>query len=62
VIKAVLQLQPPWKPSKIGRKGYNFRLVAICCILKEGFNESYDGIEACAKDSETLKQGYDELP
>ncbi|MGC9385192.1 MAG: transposase [Kosmotogaceae bacterium] len=62
VIKAVLQLQLPWKPSKIGRKGHDSRLVAICCILKEGFNESYDGIEAYVKDSETLKQDYDELP
>jgi len=62
VIKAVLQLQPPWKPSKIGRKGHNPQLVAICCILKEGLNETYDSIEAYVKDSETLKQKYDKLP
>ena len=58
IVKAVQQLPPPWKPNKLGRRGYDPKIVAICCILKEGFNQTYDGIEAHIKDSETLKQHY----
>lgn len=62
VIKAVNQLPPPWKPKKRGRKGHDPKKVAVCCILKVGFNHTYDGIEAYIKDSETLHQFYDDLP
>lgn len=62
VIKAVNQLQPPWKPKKLGRNGHDPKKVAVCCILKVGFNQTYDSIEAYTKDSETLHQFYDDLP
>ena len=62
VIKAVQQLPPPWKPSKIGRKGHEPKEVATGCILKVGFNQTYDGIEAYLKESETFKQHFDDLP
>lgn len=58
VIKAVHQLPPPWKPPKRGRKGHDSQAVAVGCILKVGFNLSYDGIEAFIKDSETLQHYY----
>lgn len=62
VIKAVHQLPPPWKPSKKGRKGHDPQTVAVGCVLKVGFNQTYDGIEAQIKDSEIIKQHYAELP
>jgi len=62
VIKAVYQLPPPWELKSRGRKGYDPRLVAICCILKVAFNLSFDGIEAYIKDSVVLRQHYQHLP
>jgi hypothetical protein len=62
VIKAVHQLPPPWKSNKKGRKGHDPQTVAIGCILKVGFNQTYDSIEAHMKDSETLKQHCTSLP
>jgi len=62
VIKAVQQLSYPWKPSKIGRKGHDPKKVTTGCILKVGFNQTYDGIEAYLKDSETFKKHFDDLP
>ena len=62
VIKAVNQLPPPWKPKNRGRKGYDPKLVAVCCILKIAFNLSFDGIEAYIKDSMILKKYYQDLP
>jgi transposase len=62
VIKAVQQLPPPWKPCKVGRNGHDLKEVATGCILKVGFNQTYDGIEAYLKESETFKQCYDDLP
>ena len=55
VIKAVHRLPPPWQPNKKGRKGHNPKTVAIGCLLKVGFNQTYDGIEAHMKDSQTLQ-------
>lgn len=62
VIKTVNKLPPPWKSNKLGRRGYDPRLVAICCIIKIGFNLTYDGIEAYLKDSKIFKQYYTDLP
>jgi len=62
VCKAVKQLPPPWKPNKKGRRGHNPREVAAGCILKVGFNQTYDGIEAYLKESETFKQYFDGTP
>jgi transposase len=62
VIKAVKQIPPPWKPKQKGRKGHDPKTVTIGCILKIGFNQTYDGIEAHIKDSETLKQHYKDIP
>ena len=58
VVKAVQHLPSPWIPNRLGRKGYDPKIVAICCILKVGFNQTYDGIEAYVKDSETLTYYY----
>jgi transposase len=62
VIKAVKQLPPPWKPNKKGRNGHDPKEVAAGCILKVGFNQTYDGIEAYLKESETFKNNFDDLP
>jgi len=62
VCKAVKQLPLPWKPNKQGRKGHNPKTVATGCILKVGFNQTYDGIEAYLKESETFKKSFDDLP
>lgn len=62
VVKAVQQLPLPWKPCKHGRKGHDPKEVATGCILKVGFNQTYDSIEAYLKESETFKQYYDDLP
>jgi transposase len=62
VIKAVKQLPPPWKTSKKGRKSHDPKEVAAGCILKVGFNQTYDGIEAYLKESETFKSSFDDLP
>jgi len=62
VIKAVQQLPPPWKSCKLGRNGHNPREVAAGCILKVGFNQTYDGIEAYLKESETFKKWFGEIP
>jgi len=61
VSKAVQQLPPPWKPCKIGRNGHEPQEVAAGCILKVGFNLTYDGIEAYLKESETFKTFFDDL-
>jgi transposase len=62
VIKAVHQLSPPWKTKQKGRKGHDPKTVAIGCLLKVGFNQTYDGIEAHIKDSETIKQHCPNIP
>lgn len=62
VIRAVKKLPPPWKPHTKGRKGHDPRKVAVCCILKVAFIKTYDGIESHIKDSEIMKQCYDDLP
>jgi transposase len=62
VIKAVQQLPPPWKPCKVGRNGHDPKKVATGCILKVGFNQTYDGIEAYLKESETFKNFFNDLP
>ena len=62
VIKAVQQLSPPWKPNKKGRRGHNPKGIATGCILKVGFNQTYDGIEAYLKESKTFKTYFDDLP
>ena len=62
VIKAVKQLPLPWKPSKKGRNGHDPYEVASACIFKVGFNQTYDGIEAYLKESETFKNSFDDIP
>ena len=62
VITAVQQLPPPWTPHPRGRRGHDPRTVAVCCLLKEGFNLTYDGIEAYLHDSDDLHHQYDTLP
>ena len=62
VIKAVQQLSPPWKPNKKGRRGHDPKGIATGCILKVGFNQTYDGIEAYLKESKTFKTYFDDLP
>lgn len=62
VIKAVKRLPPPWKPNNKGRRGHDPLGVATGCILKVGFNQTYDGIEAYLKESETFKHHFDDLP
>jgi len=62
VIKALQQLPLPWKPSNNGRRGHDPKEVATGCILKVGFNQTYDGIEAYLKESETFKQHFDDIP
>jgi hypothetical protein len=62
VIKAVKQLPSPWKPNKKGRKPHDAQEVATGCILKVGFNQTYDGIEAYLKESETFKKSFNDLP
>jgi len=61
-IKAVKQLPPPWTPHKKGQKGHDAKEVATGCILKVGFNQTYDSIEAYLKESETFKNNFDDLP
>lgn len=61
-IEAVKQLPSPWKLKKNGRKGHDPKEVATGCILKIGFNQTYDGIEAYLKESETFKNNFDDLP
>jgi len=62
VIKTTQKLPPPWRPNKKGRRGHNPKTVATGCILKVGFNQTYDGIEAYLKESETFKQHVDDVP
>jgi len=62
VTKAVKQLPPPWMPKKKGRKGHISCEVVAGCILKVGFNQTYDSIEAYLKESETFKNSFDDLP
>ena len=61
-IKAIEQLPPPWKPKKKGRNGHDPKEVATGCILKVGCNQTYDGIEAYLKESETFKDYFDDIP
>jgi len=56
VAKAVHRLPQPWQPKKKGRKGHDPKTVAVGCLLKVGFNETYDGIEARMKDSQILQE------
>ena len=62
VIKAIKQLPSPWKPCEHGRNGHDPREVASACILKVGFNQTYDSIEAYLKESETFKNSFDGIP
>jgi len=58
VIKAVRFLPPQWITNKKGRKGHNLQTVVIGCLLKVGFNQTYDGIEAHIKNSEIFRELY----
>jgi transposase len=62
VIEVVKRLPSPWKLKKTGRKGHDPREVVAGCILKVGFNQTYDGIEAYLKESETFRNSFDALP
>jgi transposase len=62
VIKAVQQIPLPWKPNKSGRRGHDPKEVTTGCILKVGFNQTYDGIEAYLKESETFKKHFNDIP
>jgi transposase len=62
VIEVVKQLPSPWKQKKTGRKSHDPREVAAGCILKIGFNQTYDGIEAYLKESETYKNNFEGIP
>jgi len=62
VVLAVKRLPSPWKPKKIGRTGHDPREIATACILKIGFNQTYDGIEAYLKESNTFKNSFEALP
>jgi transposase len=62
VIEAVKKLPSPWKQNKKGRKGHDPREVTAGCILKIGFNQTYDSIEAYLKESETFKNNFDDIP
>jgi len=62
IIKAVHRLPPPWQNNTRGRKGHNPKTIAIGCLLKVGLNETYDGIEARMKDSQTLQALCPVLP
>ena len=62
VIKAVQQLPAPWKTKEKGRNGHDPKEVAAGCILKVGFNQTYDSIEAYLKGSETFKSRFDDIP
>lgn len=62
VIKAVNKLPQPWKHNKHGRKGHDPKTVATGCILKVGFNQTFDSIEAYLKESETFKNSFEDLP
>jgi transposase len=62
VVKAVHRLPSPWQSNKRGRKGHDPKTVAIGCLLKVGLNETYDGIEAHMKDSQSLTACCPVLP
>jgi transposase len=62
VIEVVKQLPSPWKLKKTGRKGHDPKEVVTGCILKIGFNQTYDGIEAYLKESETFKNNFESIP
>jgi transposase len=62
VIEVVKKLPSPWKRKKKGQKGHDPREVAVGCILKVGFNQTYDSIEAYLKESETFKNNFDDIP
>ena len=62
VIKAIQQLPAPWKNKKKGRKGHDVKEVTTGCILKVGFNQTYDSIEAYLKESETFKSRFSDIP
>lgn len=62
VIEAVKRLPSPWKQNKTGRKAHEPKEVAVGCILKVGFNQTYDGIEAYLKESNTFKNYFDAIP
>ena len=62
VIKAVQQLSAPWKPKKKGRKGHDPKKVAVGCILKIGFNQTYDSIESYLKESQTFQRYFKDIP
>jgi transposase len=62
VIDVIKQLPSPWKLKKTGRNGHDPKEVATGCILKVGFNQTYDGIEAYLKESETFKNSFEDIP
>jgi hypothetical protein len=50
VIKAVRCLPLPWKLNNRGLKGHDPQTIAVACLLKVGFNQTYDGIESHIKE------------
>jgi transposase len=60
----VRELPLPWKPHPLGRRPYDPRVVALCCILRVALRHTYESIEAHLKKDQHLKRllRVDRLP
>lgn len=64
IVRAVWELDLPWERNRLGRPGWNPRVVAVCCFIKVFFNRTYDGTEAYLKVNATVYRllHVDKLP
>jgi transposase len=56
LVSIVKELPPPWEPKTLGRRPYDPRTVAVCCILRVALRHTYESIEAHLRRDQHLKR------
>ena len=56
LVSVVKELPPPWETKTRGRRPYDPRTVAVCCILRVALKHTYDSIEAYLRRDQHLKR------
>ena len=56
LVSIVRELPPPWEAKTLGRRPYDPRTVAVCCILRVALRHTYESIEAYLRRDQYLKR------
>ena len=56
LVSVVKGLPPPWKAKERGRRPYDPRTVAVCCMLRVALRHTYESVEAYLRRDQHLKR------